>query len=1396
MALTGDASSPEAVAARAAAAVSAALAPGADAPRLQEAREAYEAARGHPAAHRVAFLLADARQAPEAQHLGLQTLLAALRARPPAAGLGQAERAEARAWMEAALPSDRWIGSPAYVQGKCAEVAAELARLDWPARWPGLLPAAFAAGGGPVPGAAALALAVLGHVADLLREDAKDLTAARRKELAWALAELADPPREAPSEAPRIVGCLQAALRQHGGDQRVVAESLRLCRAFAIAVPVQTLLKHNLDRIVQVGLDIPELRELAAEALAEWVDRMGAAGAGAGGGRGGGRPTLQVHDMCRFSGMLARLAGSCRFDGDQQSYGFHAQVAELLSDLCAGSAASLTTVLRSAELGVVWQALFHLLRYPSARVQLDALQGMWHLARAASQQNGGQSVANGAPPRPPLEHLLGVLFVHHIKAEQLPGETTPAQSAWLLRCLGPVAATQPVTSFAQWREMLACTSSFELQEAEKDSEERARVFGLFKTKARELLQEICPARAGGLAAPEGYGALCRTVGQLVAHVLAGAADGVGDSAARVAAVAFEAAVSLADRVGPALLKKAQKQKDQLPLVLEPSMILLQQVTLPVAGMSTASASGAMVETVRFEFLSHWALFYPHFGGDVAAQVVQRLIAVIENPPDVQPAATPGRKSSGSELQRRALDTLIGLGKHGSIRAEHLEAFYEQCQRLAPLVTPNARGKLCEALVAAVAAAPSAAMASSRKAQLIQGLLTPATQQWCSLALVAPNAGSAALATSLASVFAAAASGGEFPLEAQAHFDLLRDTKQLLGMFVGVVARVAATSAGGGAEDAGGSAATPAGTADDAAMQDCGGGTQAAEGDAGLEEGLVQAWHPGVFELALALAGLPAAVSSGAGGAAASLAALLSLPGQNEHLAMLGGGAAGQAAVAAAAEEGNESVGGAGAAKQLQIVRQLLWDLRVFSAKALRACVGSRGLWRSCPAANGTNDESAAASAGAARLKALAETLPAQRPHVAELSLREVFLPLFGSFKATAGMEMIPAAARLPFCQVVVPALMTGGLARVRACWGPASAQPPVPPSYEAAVAASCVSLSRTFATLLQALVGSTGVVFGEAREVTTLMNPERELFFVDRVAQASAQARGAQPQGAAARRRKKDRTRNRFSALADAGDDDEDDDAAGDGEDASAAPSGIAGAAASVMRDAAVRSAVLTTLSGLLELPERELVQRAFQGLHVWTAQLWNLACRGELSHSIGGARAEAGELIHAASDALRVVPASVVRPIARLVAKPPSPYGPFGEESAQRAAALVGVVQAPWSAYHAAKETRGKGGPSQLVEDADRPLTAALIVLTKLFRIQCRKVGVAVAAPQLYLSPALSESLAALRELPNTTEADVAALLDLLLAESSLDEIRGAVRALLYEASPAFAAAGASQDA
>jgi len=122
--------------------------------------------------------------------------------------------------------------------------------------------------------------------------------------------------------------------------------------------------------------------------------------------------------------------------------------------------------------------------------------------------------------------------------------------------------------------------------------------------------------------------------------------------------------------------------------------------------------------------------------------------------------------------------------------------------------------------------------------------------------------------------------------------------------------------------------------------------------------------------------------------------------------------------------------------------------------------------------------------------------------------------------------------------------------------------------------------------------------------------------------------------------------------------------------------------------------------------------------------------------------------------------------------------------------ASLASSVQTSWAAYTSATKVHGKSGPAPVVSDATQVVFAVLAVLTKLFKLQCRKLQLEPTLQHMYLCPALTEAAQVCRGMHNTTEADVEAVLKTLIEEegATYDVQRGAIRALLHEASPAFA--------
>eukprot|EP00930_Biecheleria_cincta_P034172 TRINITY_DN23631_c0_g2_i1.p1 TRINITY_DN23631_c0_g2~~TRINITY_DN23631_c0_g2_i1.p1 ORF type:complete len:1356 (-),score=263.01 TRINITY_DN23631_c0_g2_i1:261-4328(-) len=1320
-------------------------APGASAEQFSRALQVFEQLKAHPAAHELAFRLSVAEQAPEVQHYGFQLLLSRLR--PGAGGralLGERERAEAKTWMVSLLASDRWStsaaspgvppSSPDFVRRKCAECIAELAKLDWPGKWPELQPALLAAtrSSSASVGPALLALSIWSQIAGLLAEDSKDLTVARRRELSEALTRV----MEQPTQSPDLVATLQDTLQRYGADQRVVQEALGLCRALATGVPVRLLLQYQLDKIVQVGIQMADLRELSVSVLAEWVDNLYPTKKGGGGGAKGSSQTIPPpanHDICRFTAMLAVLVSNCLFDpGDPLAYAFHRQVGELLCDLCVQQAASFCQLMPSTDLARVWQALLHLLRYPSSSMQYDALTGMIHLARG---QSSGWTKDEGSPPRPPLEQLLGVLLVLTMRHEQLPcsadkvpgGGASQSRSAWLLQCLGPVSARQQPSVFADWCKFLEASYGFDLLEGEVDAQERSKLFGNLKARCNEFLCEICRPRLAQKSSSEGYAALCRFGGALVARSLA------GDGASSESWIAeFSSGTTLMESCSISALKYVEKQgtAEWLQTVLQPSQAFFQQVMVQTETFSV------LLEHRKLEFLSCWGAFYKHYGQEVLAPVFQHVLARVKDP------AT-ATKLKGTNLRQRALDTLIGISKNGDLQAAQLEPFSDECQRLAPQLSPQARGKLLEALAAAVASCAS--LERGRQMELICGMMQQATTAWLSTDLVQTNQPHGLLSVLVAASAANSDSTGE------QNRDRLRDIRTLLNTFTGVVAR-ASNCVGD--------------TSKDCNMED---GTDTR---APLASTIVRDWAPGIFNLLQALSGLCVlAVASGDEAAQT----LVLLPARAEHEGMLGS----KTLEADETQEVTEVLPGTLDATSVANVRGMLWEMRSRAAKAARACVSCSCFWQ--------------LQGACSWLKTLAQSLPGLRPHVAESLLRDIFAPAFG--KNAPGP---PSDAKLSeLCREVTVPLVTAIVVLLRECWGLGREVPvevglahgsmeplakilsaavqavpamlPVPPMLEPALAASVVSLTRCAAFLLASLAGA------EQPQAGLVANPDRWLF------------KGTQPEPqmtatATGRRKKKNRNKNRFEALGEehVPVENEVDDTA----DCLAEPP--KGFASAILREKELREALRWALVNFLYFPERDSVARALLGLSVWCAQLWNMIARGHDPVMLSsGSLPQVGEFIHAASDALRSVPAGALKPIAQLVSKKADSF------LGKACSSLDSSVQQAWTSFAAASHTNGKRSASILVSECTHGVFTALMVLVRLFKLQCRNLNLKAEPQQLYLCPALSEALQICRQMHNTSQDDVDLLLATMLDhkhESITAEMqRSTVRALLHEASPAF---------
>merc|ERR1712008_459867 len=95
--------------------------------------------------------------------------------------------------------------------------------------------------------------------------------------------------------------------------------------------------------------------------------------------------------------------------------------------------------------------------------------------------------------------------------------------------------------------------------------------------------------------------------------------------------------------------------------------------------------------------------------------------------------------------------------------------------------------------------------------------------------------------------------------------------------------------------------------------------------------------------------------------------------------------------------------------------------------------------------------------------------------------------------------------------------------------------------------------------------------------------------------------------------------------------------------------------------------------------------------------------------------------------------------------------------------------VQTSWAAYTSATKVHGKLGPAPVVSDATQVVFAVLASLTKLFKLQCRKLQLEPGLQHIYLCPALAEAAQVCRGMHNTTEADVEAVLKTLIEEEGV---------------------------
>ncbi|CAE7834282.1 Gorasp2 [Symbiodinium sp. CCMP2592] len=1240
-------------------------------------------------------------EAPPVQRLGFQLTLTWIRSK-----IAESKRpagpewTAVKAWLLELSGSNSWSlpSTPNYVRRKCAEVVSCIARLDWPGAWPELSAALLTSlksqtlGVGP----ALVSLGVWSQLAESVVEDTKDMTAQRRREVAAGMTELF----EAPSGAPALVEAIQATLQRFGGDSQVVREVLTLCRALPSAVPVKLLLRHHFDKIVQIGFQSAGCKELAVTVLASWAEQLGSQKPSGKGSKGKGESTSPAtHDICRLTALIARLVEECKFEFERpQSYGYHQQVGRVLADLCSFNAAGFCEVLPPAEMGTLWAALLFLLRYPSAALHIDAMTSMVSLARHAPKASGS------GPSRPPLETLVGALHVAALKADfaeasKAPGGSVSSErSAWLLRCLGPASSQRSPSTIAEWSDWMAVSASFDEVETTSSGEAtKAHKVGMVRTLCRELLAELCRPGATTTSSDEGFDALCRFAGALVARALA------GDSASSWTEE-YDSALVLVEAAALEALKYAEKNSIDPGAISKPMLSFLQQVCVEAPSFNPS------IEHRRLEFLSSCSPFFKHWSEEVLRDALTRILSPIRSPhPEAQKALQKGIK-----LEQRALSTFVAVCKSGVLRANQLEALNQECMQLAGSVSSaHARGQLIEALALALASCPD--LDKSRQVQLFNGVLEQGTTAWLGSEIVSMDAEGF-----LGMILAAARESpplADFRIE-EPNLAKLRDARTLLSSFTGIVSRTAPN-------------------------------TKLLEPS--LPDAVVKEWAPGIFRLLQTLANVY--VEAAAGDELARL--LVFFPAKPELEGVLG-----RYLSSDEEKEMLEKFSGGLNPRWILAIRGLVHELRCHAAKAARSCMACHGFWE--------------IDASVLWLRDVAQSITAMRPHTAELYLRELFMPLV----RTQGLMQ---DARLgDFSKAFLPALIKGISTRLQDAWavnGVDVESAVVKMSTETAGfawldpahAASAISFSRAAVHLLAALAGT------ELPQANQLEDPQVRVF----------QAKRSVPQSSGNRKKRKGQNANRFAALEQ-----------GDAMEAQAeqvvkpqtgrsAPTGLV---ASILRDSQLRDTLRGALEEFLLVPEKETMTRALAGLAAWTSQLWNMIARGEdlaalsTGSSAGDRLPETGEILHVASDVLRIIPRGILKPIGEVVAgrspRLPSDGG-----------ALCNAVQQSWSSFTAASVADTKPSPSLLVSECTNPVFIGLLVLVKFFKLQCRKLELSADAAQLYLCPPLVEALRVLQELPNTSQDDAETLLDSLLKEGgagvSRDMQRNLVRALLFEASP-----------
>ena len=407
------------------------------------------------------------------------------------------------------------------------------------------------------------------------------------------------------------------------------------------------------------------------------------------------------------------------------------------------------------------------------------------------------------------------------------------------------------------------------------------------------------------------------------------------------------------------------------------------------------------------------------------------------------------------------------------------------------------------------------------------------------------------------------------------------------------------------------------------------------------------------------------------------------------------------------------------------IRSVFYELRCQSAKAARACVACKSFWEQPNSSQW--------------IKATAETLRAVKPHVAEMLLREIFLPLVRNEALLKDSDIASAAKNF------MPSVWSSLSAALKEHWqlqrptqelrGMSHVPDPLPcfSKLEAAHASSIVAFTRTACYFMTSFAGT------DLPQAGLLEDARHNL--LKRPAEAAT----------GPRKRRKNRNKNRFSALEEEGVAEEpvgftvrfacvlyrpplqaiyrlegvswqEQEAMTDVE-VARRPALVL----TMMRDLELRENLLRFMTDLLFIPDHETITRALVGLATFAAQLWNMIISGEdLSQmSVGTSeKPQVGEILHTASDVLRTLPKSLVEPVAILATR-------SLDVSNGR---MEGAVRQTWSAFTAVSWVEAKKCPSTLISECTNPICTSLMSLVKLFKLQCRKLELTCELPQLPL--------------------------------------------------------------